>query len=299
MKNIINRFKELTTFDKLRIITASILTIALMISLPAYAWFTIQRKAAEMYEVEAPSTLILSAAHREDSVNFEVKGIDADEILVDGNNNPIKDANEKEQKITYKDYVFCVTGDSIDKFTIQLAYTTNNPFTYEVYAAKELTKAELDSDLEREHVVVSGTEVDYVEYDVQNDPAEGVDAITLNDTASQKYHQNVSSGKLYYRIDKSVNEGNNNLANGIYTGTDIDKSTHLSKSYGGYSNIQEAAKPSYWQATNVSAIPGQTNSNKESFSRHFILRVKWTAGTLNNQSKETDIVYITVRANNT
>lgn len=298
MKKMMNKFKELTPYDKLRVILASSLTIALMASLPVYAWFTTKNKAAEMYEVEAPSTLILSAAHREDSVNFEVKGIDADEILVDGNGVPIKDANNKEQAITHKDYVFCVTGDSVDKFTIQLAYTTNNPFTYKVYAAKEMTKAELDAELARENFVITGNEVDYVAYDVMGDPAEGINEIILDDS-SGKYHSSTSSGKLYYRIDKSVTEGG---AAGLYNGTTYDSSNYpayLAKSYGGYTtNVQSDVKPVYWLANNVSAIPGSNNSNKESFSRHFILRVEWAAGTLDNKSKETDIVYITVKANN-
>ena len=223
----LKKFNELTLSKKVQLVVAILLTLCLAIVVPTYAWFTVQRKAAEMYEVEAPSTLILSAAHREDSVNFEVKGIDADEILVDGNGNPIKDSNEKDQKITHKDYVFCVTGDSVDKFTIQLAYTTNNPFTYQIYAAKELTQAQLNSELADEHFEVSGNEVDYVGYDVVNDPAEGMGDIQLtDDNGNSKYHQNITSGKLYYRIDKSVTEGG---SNGLYNGTNLGSSTYLSK----------------------------------------------------------------------
>ena len=69
MNNTTKKFMELTPCDKLRVVLATALTVILMASLPAYAWFTTQKKAAEMYEVEAPSTLILSAAHREVGVD--------------------------------------------------------------------------------------------------------------------------------------------------------------------------------------------------------------------------------------
>ena len=81
--------------------------------------------------------------------------------------------------------------------------------------------------------------------------------------------------------------------NSINGGLDANNN-YLDKSYGSYTtHIQTDAKPVYWQATNVSAFPGVTNSNKKPFSRHFILRVRWPAGELDNTDKETDIIYIT------
>ena len=62
-------------------------------------------------------------------------------------------------------------------------------------------------------------------------------------------------------------------------------------------NIPEY-EPIYWQATGVKAIPGRNNPDKETFYRHFILRVSWPQGSLNNTDKETDIIYISVKAAN-
>ncbi len=287
----IARFKELTTAKKAEVIVASVLTASLLTSIPVFAWFNYQRRAAEMYKVKYPNSLHLSAAHREDSTCFEINGINADAVMVDGLGNKILDDSNNEQKITHKDYVFNVTGEAVDKFTIQLAYTTNNPFTYEVYAANELTV---------KPVAVAGQEIDYVEYVLTGNEADGMPTLVGAD-----YHLDAVSGKhLFYQINTAITEGG---AAGLYTGrylnstngtdaNDDDDNTYYNLGYNSYSNTHSDAKPVYWQANDVSAFPGTSNANKEAFSRHFILRVKWPAGALDNTAKETDILYISVKA---
>ena len=291
MKKYKEKFNKLSVRQKAELIIAVILTIAVIIVVPTLAWFTYQRKAAEMYKVKYPNSLYLSAAHREDSTCFEVTGIDADEILVDGNGDKIL-SNGKEQKITHKDYVFNVTGEAVDEFTIQLAYTTNNNFTYEVYAAKELTTIPSGN--------YTGIEVDYVPYKLKGNEAEDMPTLSGN-----QYHLDAAAGDwLYYQIDTSLNETESSgKYAGVYlnstsgTSADNDASgTYYGMAYDDYNNTQADAKPVYWQATGVKAIPGTSNSNKETFSRHFILRVSWPAGSLDNTAKETDIIYISVLA---
>ena len=300
MKNIIDKLKGLPRSKKVQLTAAMILTAALLIEIPVFAWFTNQRKAAEMYKVNNPNSLILSAAHREDSTNFEINGVNADEILVDGEGSKILDANQQEQKITHKYYVFNVTGDSVSKFTIQLAYTTNNPFTYELYAANELTERP---------AAVPQQPVDYVEYTLTGETVEGIPQLS-----GEEYHLSAAPPenpadpptKLYYQIDHQETDGGVavagkynghylNSTNGTNANSDPDNS-YYEMAYDTYTNTHQNAKPVYWQATNVSAIPGTVNSNKIPFSRHFILKVSWPAGSLDNTAKETDIVYITVKA---
>ena len=308
------RFHEMSIQKKFVFVSASVITIALLTSLPVLAWFSYKRQIMKLQKVEAPNTLILSAAHREDASCFEINGIDADEIAVDVYGNKLtetvtvgEETKTQDKKITYKDYAFCVTGDAVDKFTIQLAYTTNNPFTYEVYAAKELTSQELTASLSG---VASGTPIDYVAYTVEGKPVTAMP--TLVSDANNNYHlAAVEDDVLYYRIDTSVTDptGETEAAvAGKYTGRYLNSTndgisanndsalTYQKKAYDDYTNIQADAKPVYWQATNISAFPGRVNSMKDPFSRHFILRVKWTAGSLNNTAKETDIIYITVKA---
>lgn len=309
------RFHDTPTQKKVMFVSASVVTVALLSSLPVLAWFSYRRQIMKLQKVEAPNTLILSAAHREDVTCFEIDGIDADEIAVDVYGNNITrtvDGETEDVKITYKDYVFCVTGDAVDKFTIQLAYTTNNPFTYEVYAAKELTDSELQTSLSG---VAVGTPIDYVKYTIQNDPVTGMPALSGDEyhlNAGQKNAENVVVDKdLYYRIDTSVTDptsGTNAAVAGKYIGRYLNSTdgsaadnddaslTYQKKAYDLYTNIEADAKPVYWQANNVSAFPGKVNSMKDPFSRHFILRVKWDAGSLKNTEKETDIIYITVKA---
>ncbi len=297
MNRLLEKIKMMPFKKKNQLIAAIALTLALAIVLPVFAWFTNQKKAAEMYKIEYPNSLFLSAAHREDSVNFEINGIDADELVTDYWGTPIQ-SNGSDQKITSKYYVFNVTGDSVDKFTIQLAYTTNNPFTYELYAAKEL-------DEEPSHP--SGTEVDFIEYSLTGETVDGMPSVS-----GASYHTSARPpAVLYYKIDDTVTEGWPE-GQGTYTpgryygrylnsinGTDANsdpQNSYYEMAYSNYSNTHQDAKPVYWQAANVSAFPGMTNTNKLSFSRHFILKVKWNAGELDNTQKETDIIYISVKA---
>ena len=300
MKKLIEKFKELSVSRRVQLVAALVVTIALLIAIPVVAWFSYRREAIKLMKVDSPNVLYLSAAHREDTMCFEIDGINADELVVDGSGNKVLDAQNKEQKITHKDYVFCVTGESVDEFMIQLAYTTNNPFTYEIYAAEELTTRP---------ATIPGQEVDYVEYDVSGKGITGMPTVVSDE--NHQYNENVTPpAKLFYKIDTTVTEGNGTShVAGKYDGVYLNMTTELgsstrqdatgdyhSKTYAEYNKVHHDAEPIYWQATGISAFPGVSNVNKQTFSRHFILRISWPAGELDNTAKETDIVYITVKA---
>lgn len=293
IRKTINEIKKLSVGRKIQLVAALLVTIALIIALPTIAWFGYKREIFKLQKVDSPNKLYLSAAHREDSMNFLIDGINADEFELDAYGNKVKDNQGNDKKITHKDYVFCVTGESVDEFMIQLAYTTNNPFSYEVYAAKELGERPAG---------ISGTEKDYLEYVVTGVGVDGMPVVV-----GPEYHTDAPVGSyLFYKIDPTVTA--DGAVNGKYAGTylnrisgsgtvgeDADQSYH-EKTYGGYNKVHHDAEPIYWQATRLKAFPGETNANKKPFSRHFIIRVKWEAGELNNTEKETDIVYITVKA---
>ena len=293
VRSIKDGFSKMPLSKKIQVILALIVTVVLLISAPVYAWFNYRRRVIKLQEIEAPNVLFISAAHREASAHFEMNGINADEILVDGEGHAILDENDNGQKITHKYYVFNVTGDAVDKFTIQLAYTTNNPLKYEVYAAKELTS---------QPAYTAGEEIDYVVYHPTNDVVTNVPELD-----AEKYNTDFNGDALYYQIDINCGESQGVDASGKYTGTFLNSSDgakayadanneYLDDSYGDYNVIEPDAKPVYWQASGVSAFPGETNSNKLPFSRHFILKVSWEPDTLKNSDKETDIVYISVKA---
>ncbi len=304
LKRISKAIKKLSTKQKVQLIAALIVTVALFSTATSLAWFSYQRRIAKVMKIDSPNVLYLNSAHREDAINFEVKGINAEEKIVDDYNNAVLYDNSgnvdmengEKKNITHKDYVFNVTGEAVDTFTIQLAYTTNNPFSYELYAANEYTATEAAS------LKVAGNEAVLVEYKLSQttlDP--NLPAIT----GSQHHLDVAPPNSLYYKIDTGCLD--TQATSGRYTGRYLNKTTDLNgdeiadgtykaKTYPGYNNVQGNADPIYWQANGVEAFPGDANPDKSAFSRHFILRVKWDEGELDNSAKETDIIYITVKA---
>ena len=103
---------------RLLVIAAVSLVVLLMTSVTAYAWFTNRRRLDTMTKINAPSTLVIGAGNKENSINIDLGRIDAD-------------ADEK-----IKDVVFCVYSDeSVQNYKLQLAHTTNINFTYAIYKA--------------------------------------------------------------------------------------------------------------------------------------------------------------------
>lgn len=309
-----DKIKALPASKKVQLIAAFLLTLIIMIAIPVAAWFGSQRRIIKLQKIQSPNMLILSAAHREDKMYFEIDGINVDEGVLkyvgqDDSGAPKTEAvkitddsgNEVNKKITHKDYVFCITGDAVDEFTIQLAYTTNNPFKYQVYAANEYGSfSELLNSKKGDKPVV-GEEVEYISYIMKGDPA--AESFPSIDDAVEYDEDTI----IYYTID----EGCENTVSGQYIGEYLndddsdgkaDNDSYYSDTYTDddgpkYTNVQQDAIPIYWQAKRVQAFPGKSNPNKKPFSRNFILRVSWSAeDKLSNASKETDIVYLSVKA---
>lgn len=304
IKKIKKAIKKMSTKQKVQLIVALTVTVAFFATATTLAWFSYQRRIAKLMKIDSPNVLYLNSAHREDAINFEVKGINAEEKIVDDydnvvlydNSGNVDMENGEEKNITHKDYVFNVTGEAVDTFTIQLAYTTNNPFSYELYAANEYTAAQAES------LKVAGNEAVLVEYKLsQTTLNPELPAIT-----GTQYNLGVTPpNSLYYKIDTACSDAK--ATNGKYTGRYLNKTTdtngneiadgtYKAQTYPGYNNVQGNADPVYWQANGVAASPDGETADKQAFSRHFILRVKWDEGELDNAAKETDIIYITVKA---
>ena len=268
MKNMIEKFKGLTVSKKIQIIAAMIFTIALIVTMPVYAWFTNQKKAAEMFKVEYPNALYINAAHREDQVNFALDGINVNEYQLNADGT-IKTVNDTPVKITEERYVFSVSGSNTNQFILQMAHTNNNLFTYKIYAATEQTT-------EPE----SGT---YVEYKATGEHTENTMVFT-GDTVSK-------DDVLYYVKGDEVSGGYLNMGSGASVANSGTSDTHYYKTYGDNTNVESHAVPSYWQAT----INADQSANKQ-FCKYFILEVTWNNTVQATQtSKETDLVYFSVQ----
>lgn len=153
-KRILERFKKLNKKKKIQLVAATALTAALLVALPLYAWFTHTRSIAMKTKINAPTQLYITAGNKESVANLEMGNIDV------------------ESETRYKDFVFGISGKYVSKYQIQLAHTTNIPFTYKIYRASSVENAGADtveyvSEDSSKHYYQKGEEVqgDYINQD--------------------------------------------------------------------------------------------------------------------------------------
>ena len=327
MKAFGKMFRELPLNKKIQFVAASILSLTLMAAIPVAAWFVSQRRIIKLQKIQAPNVLVISAAQREDKMYFEIDGVNPEENQlfyksIDRENGTAELTSklkagylDEYEKINHKDYVFCVSGDSVSTFMIQLAHTTNNPFTYQIFAADEY--ASFGDLLEAHDEIAADQAVDYITYTVAGKPA-NLSGIREKLTNVVSYEEDEI---LYYTIDTDCADTISGEYKGVYLNavqeeegqgegeqegqaeTTLPKAAKdgyynntYAKTNNAYEYVQQDAIPLYWQKTGLQAIPGDANANKLAFSRHFILRVSWAEDALKNAEKETDIVYLSIKA---
>ena len=168
----------------------------------SYAWYKGGIGTASYAPVSSPEALYIGAGHR-DAVNdtFEdirymyFNGMDA-------------------EGADYVDRVFCIFGKAVSGYKLQLAYTTNNPFSYSIFHATESS-------------VSSAGAVAYVTH--QSTP--------------QTYYYSVNGAAISGTfLNKTVEDGK-----------DIATSAKHTETYGSYSSsyVHKNAEPIYWQTSAV------------------------------------------------
>ncbi len=289
---IIRKIRELSLRKKLRLILAVTLGIVLVIVIPVTAWYSSQRKAAELYKIQYPNSLYINAAHREDQIYFDLDAVNVNELEkdehgaviyytdatyttpktkeVDGNT--VYDKTGVTRVIASQKYVFSVFGSNTEKFKIQLAYTNNNQFKYHLYQATEQTTQPAGSS--EKYVTHSNahTTSTAIFSDDLTDPAYAGDIplyYVQNATAITGTYLNTQSGDL--------------LA--------VNNDTLYANNYGANTNVQERSVPIYWQSSSIDA---EHADNNKRFYNYFILEVTWDA-TRQAEKKETDMIAITVQ----
>ena len=352
MKSVVKRFIDLPLKQKILFITAGLLTIALCVSIPVYAWFTRERKAAEMFKVEYPNSLYINAAHREDRIYFDLDGIDVNNYIMDKDGNiiykyyrgdtEITQAQYNEdptgctkvaQKTTKYRYVFAVSGDNTTKFTLQMAHTNNNMFSYTVYAATQYDTSTAASNAIRIPVVDEETGEQKIDAESGEPVYTAGDSNRIiewtqhanshNDNIIQveydEYTKSDTSPKYYVMATTPINGNylNNNdndkiIINNIIIFDDISKiisnnnlanddDKYYKANFGTNSNVESHAIPSYWQADISANVTGDTNyekgfridSNKR-FVKYFIVEVDCSQNQGGQATKETDLIYFSV-----
>lgn len=131
MKRIFEKIKGLTTARKIQLCAACILSVALAVAIPVYAWFSKQKKAAEMYKIQYPNSLYINAAHREDRMYFKLDTVGVNEYVKDEHGDTVYE-NGKPVFVTEKSYIFTVSGSNAERFILQMAHTNNNMFNYTI-----------------------------------------------------------------------------------------------------------------------------------------------------------------------
>ena len=189
-----------------RLLTAG---LALLIALVVFvgstlAWFAMQHMLAGYAPITKPEALYIGAGHRDitdgefDNEHFEnirylyFNGIDA------------------KAGQPYFDYVFCVFGSVIAGYRLQLAYTTNNQFNYEIYRAAESTTS-----------------------------SEGAIAYTTHEDTPRTFYYSASGNAIAGNFLNAQTVGNETLAN----------ATLHQRTYNTYNEVNKYGEPLYWQTT--------------------------------------------------
>ena len=253
---------ENQTNDKIKRTGLIVLIIALVLilgAIPVFAWFYLQREIAAYAPISSPESLYIGAGHYDlETGHFEdIRYMYFDAMEMEA----YPDPNDG----YYWDRVFCVYGKMVPGYRLQLAYTTNNQFTYEIFNATEWDVDNIESwasDKKDAYDAVKATAVDY----------------TTHDEHPENYAYTVNGAKLagnYLNI-AAVSEL---LANA---------SLHTS-TYGAYSSVQKYAEPLYWQTT-----AKQNGNSRGDFVNYYILRVRSAEEV--DYDRETDIICISAKS---
>lgn len=239
----------------LRIILLALL-LAVYAAMPVYAWFARNRLGAGVAKIDDPTSIYINAANKEDIRFLYMSGVDLE------NGETSNDPQYAGKK--FKDFVFCVRGSDVQAYKLQLAYTTNNQFEFELFHATKATG------------------------DVPQGAVAVVDYETHPDRIAQKYYAapgvTAITGHFLNRLSPSdeilaISDTSNDYERMTY-GTYGDTAGHVNK----------YAYPLYWQTVN--AIDTVSDENGE-FCDYYVLRVIWSNARRND--KETDIIYISAR----
>lgn len=252
MKNKVKKIKKKTML---------LLTLAatglILVGVIVYAWFFYKRQLDTLTWIKTPIRLEIGSGNNHDIAYLDMGSIDAE---------------TPDRSMTY---VFCVYGEPIDMYSLQLAYTTNIPFYYEVYRAQLSTSEQTTSGnivkVPFTYTDNSGEHTENFTYDSSSTPVISAKPLGKMTTEEITKHQ---SHDLSYGDENGQNA--------------VDRS-----------RVQKNAEPLYWLANeNNLDVLNPINKGKNAFGGdcfcdYFVLRVYWDENTVSND-KETDMVYLTV-----
>lgn len=254
MKNKVKKIKKKTV-----LLFTLAATGLILVGVIVYAWFFYKRQLDTLTWIKTPIRLEIGSGNNHDIAYLDMGSIDAE---------------TPEHSMTY---VFCVYGEPIDMYSLQLAYTTNIPFYYEVYRAQLSTSEQTASgDIVKvpfTYTDENGEHTENFTYDKSSTPVISAKPLSKMDEAEITKHQ---SHNLSYGDENGQNAVNS-------------------------SKVQKNAEPLYWLASenNLDMLNppienrGTNAFGGDCFCDYFVLHVSWEPNTVSND-KETDMVYLTV-----
>ena len=196
-------------YKKLALSGSLLLLVTIQIIISSFAWFSISRLLGAYAPISKPQSLYIGAGHREyDPVNHEFLDDHFEDIRYLYFNGI--DVNEE---VDHYDYVFCIFGKAVSYYKLQLAYTTNNQFTYEIFPATESSVYSENAVAYTTHTATPGTYY--------------YSASSLTPLAGSFLNDQTVDGELL-----------------------ADNSQH-DDTYGAYDVLDKYAEPLYWQTTGV------------------------------------------------
>lgn len=248
-----------------------------LVTIPVYAWLA-ENKISIYAPITTNTALYIGAGNEEDIKYLYLENIDLT------------------SDVRHKDYVFSVSGAFVRHYKIQLAYTTNNQFTFELYRAIVVAGDNAFAS------VASPTLVNIRNYyeKVNGEYVKTTDtAINANKTyyvvdADVKYTTQEGED-IYYKISGSAIAGiiPNETASNSNLGKNNDY--YYSDTYGSYRNVNKYAVPLYWQMASTVDISKEVDGQqvRDDFPHFYILRVIFGDKEIND--RETDIICIAAK----
>lgn len=284
-RKIREKFINAPRIHKILIITTAVILAVLILTYSVIAWFTYQRKLADMQFVNAPGDLYITAGHGE-----ALKYLDLKEVSV---SNP-------DESCVY--YVFGVRGSDAKGYNLQFSYTTNNQFEYFIYPAKECASFNESSTLVEyiSHNDNGATSTKYY-YEIDTSLINNT-GLSYSGNASKSDYLIQNGSKIrgqtapsavvlsYMNIDENAVDARNGHVI-MADNTKHDDTYNYSRS-----NVQDFAEPIYFQ---VNYIKSGMDIRKKVLD-YYILEVSWKklkdSGVNLYDDRETDILYISVEA---
>lgn len=227
--------------------------LTLLVSTTVYGWLFVYRRMDLLGQVKAPIRLELRAGALESIQEFSLGEIDVSTSSHSQN------------------YVFAVFGDKEVAYKLQLAYTTNIPFSYNLYSAEQFVSEQGGAP----------ADVVYTEH-------KAADANTYYYYKKEEIPCNL----LNLDINSNLALENGEYHNKTYGESESDDNA--------YANVQIHAEPLYLQSKNMYHLGVDDLSEMvgDYAVAYYILTVSWTQEQLIKEqianNKETDLIYLTI-----